>query len=465
MYRRVRLSNGAAVLDALVRKSRPGERLSRDQLAKRAGLSRATVTAALDDLRKIERHRSRHGRVPIALFSNADFRPPAKGEREYISLNAAGGFFCAAEFSHRRITVGVADMFGRIASPNDWQTSRFPVEDDPTGAITKAADMIHSIIGDARVERVAGVGIAVAAPVDPFEATIVSVAGDDGGHREWVGLDPRAALRDSLGWDCGFTIANDANLAAWDEFLAARQAWPPKHGQGWPSEAPKLMNLLHVKWSSGVGAGLIVHARHHAGAAGLAGEIGHIRVPGVVKDDVPDTKCSRCGLYDCLENVINYRRIRLCLIERDGLPPSTIERMARHEIDEIPAAERHFSRFARYLGRTLAGPVAVLNPQAIAISGPMPLPGLAKIICAEVREGIAEQAAPAAAKATRSIYVTDSRWKSLGDEIGCLAVAAGAIRRARFFFAYDYAWQTLVPELAGRRVSPPPLPLPSQLVA
>jgi len=473
--KKFRVDTGAAILDALVRLGGPGRRLSRDEIASHAGIARSTVSAALKDFRKIERYRVRHGEVPIALFSHGG-REPKSGEREYVSLNPDAGYFGCLELSHRRITVAVANMFGEIAHHLDWKSDRFPVEDDPDGAVEHGAEMLEKVVGPLRISRIAAIGLAVAAPVDPFTAEVLDVRGN-GSSRGWVGTDPRAMLRAALGWNCPMTIANDASLAAFDEFLERERVWKPipreetrhvsKADAGSERQLEALLNMLHLKWSSGVGAGLIIHGRHYAGAAGLAGEIGHARVPHLERRDRPTEPCLRCGRIECLENVVSYRRLRFWL-KKGGLAEEEVEEMERHDIDVHPLAQEPLIRFAGYIGQVLAGPVAALNPQIITIGGPTPQADLASAMVNAIQRNLAEWCSLASAQALRGIYITESRWSDIGDPEGRLAVAAGAIRRARFYFGWQYAWNSLANTLlkfSDKTVEPPVRPLPVRLAA
>ena len=77
-------------------------------------------------------------------------------------------------------------------------------------------------------------------------------------------------------------VDNDANLGALAEaaFGAGRDAG----------------DLVYLKISSGIGAGLILNGRLYRGSAGLAGELGHVLVD-------PDGIVCRCGNRGCLETV------------------------------------------------------------------------------------------------------------------------------------------------------------------
>jgi predicted NBD/HSP70 family sugar kinase len=435
----VRTRNARDVLEALLVKSEPNEFVARDELAKRAGLARATVASVLEDLRDLEEARSGPGVEPIVVFSQ-----PARVKRkpEHVLLNPTCGYIAAVDASYRKYTVGLGDLFGRIAGPNDWNTTSFEeIDQKPLEAIKGAAAALKGIVGNARAGRIAGIGIAVAAPVDPFSALIRPVTAEEPEDRpvsvppeNWVGLDVRAKLQEQLGWDCGYTIANDANLATWNEFFAAQVEWALEHNLAESPDKPGLLNFLLIRWSSGLGSGLIVNGRSYIGPQGLAGEMGHVRYPGI-DAPTPDDICRQCGRPDCLENLIGYGRLRKILGIDKGTP--------REIVDAMPEAQKHLVRYARHLGRALGGTISTLNPQVIAISGPTPLPGLREDLAREFSAGLEDTATPASFMAVKKIYFPTSHWADIDDERGRLAVLSGAIRRARHFFALEYVWRQL----------------------
>src|SRR6202012_4358449 len=96
----------------------------------------------------------------------------------------------------------------------------------------------------------------------------------------WIGMTAEAEMRRRL--EIPVMVDNDANLGALAEaaFGAGRSAG----------------DLVYLKVSSGIGAGLILNGRLYRGAGGLAGELGHVLVD-------PDGIVCRCGNRGCLETV------------------------------------------------------------------------------------------------------------------------------------------------------------------
>ena len=87
-------------------------------------------------------------------------------------------------------------------------------------------------------------------------------------------------------------VDNDANLGA-----LAEAAFGAGRDPG---------DLVYLKVSSGIGAGLILNGRLYRGSSGLAGELGHVLVD-------PDGIVCRCGNRGCLETVAATGAVVDCL--------------------------------------------------------------------------------------------------------------------------------------------------------
>src|SRR5204862_1661710 len=141
-----------------------------------------------------------------------------------------------------------------------------------------AAGLVEDTLADARVERarVIGAGMGLPGPINQDDGVVGSSAILPG----WIGVAAGAEMRARL--DLPVMVDNDANLGALAvaAFGAARDAG----------------DLIYLKVSSGIGAGLILNGRLYRGSTGLAGELGHVLVD-------PDGLVCRCGNRGCLETL------------------------------------------------------------------------------------------------------------------------------------------------------------------
>ena len=100
-------------------------------------------------------------------------------------------------------------------------------------------------------------------------------------------------------------VENDANLGALGEleFGCARG----------------VQDMVYVRLSAGIGAGLILDGRPYRGATGIAGEIGHVL-------EAPDGLICRCGNRGCLETVASPLALA-SLLEQSRHEPVSVAQM------------------------------------------------------------------------------------------------------------------------------------------
>ncbi|MFH1651830.1 MAG: ROK family protein [Chloroflexota bacterium] len=157
-------------------------------------------------------------------------------------------------------------------------------------------------------------------------------------------------------------LINDANAAALGElhFGAARGA----------------RHFIYVTLSTGIGGGIVIDGKIYTGAAGTAGEIGHM----VVADEGPVCQCGNRGCWEVLASgTALMRESRKSL--REGRR-STIPDYAGGDIEKVTAVTVHqaaqagdrlarelIARTGYYVGVGLANLVNIFNPEIIVIGG------------------------------------------------------------------------------------------------
>jgi predicted NBD/HSP70 family sugar kinase len=197
---------------------------------------------------------------------------------------------------------------------------------------------------------------------------------------------------------------NDANLGALAEATV---------GAGRDSR-----DLLFVKLSSGIGAGLVLGGKLSRGAAGFAGEIGHIQV----RSDGP---VCRCGNRGCLETVASTDALLALLrpIHGDDL---TLDALLDLSIADDDAAVRVIHDGGRAVGRVLADICNVINPAVVVVGGELSRAG--QPLVSGIREAIDRYALPASADA---VAVTAGDLRERAVLVGALALAIGNTDRLR----------------------------------
>ena len=158
----------------------------------------------------------------------------------------------------------VIDRQGRVV----W-TSRAanPPDAGREELLAKAEKLLREAINRGSGRGIAGIGVAVAAPVDAETGTLH----DPPNLPALNGVSLKSTWESSLGYPV--LVGNDANLAALGEYHygagleAGRQGNPPR-------------TLVYLTISTGIGGGVIDGGRMLLGAHGLAAEMGHMVIDG-----------------------------------------------------------------------------------------------------------------------------------------------------------------------------------------
>src|SRR5215218_6604250 len=188
----------------------------------------------------------------------------------------------------------------------------------------------------------------------------------------WVGVNAGEEMGRRL--DIPVSVENDANLGALAEFV-----WGAGKGHS---------DIVYIKLSSGIGAGLLLGGRLHQGAGGTAGEIGH--APAQY-----GTAICRCGSRGCLETVASARAIAEQFGASRGEPASTKE-LLELTSDGDPAATRLIAEAGREIGVAAAGLCNLINPDCVIVGGDLSAAG--EVITEPILESIRRYAIASAAE-------------------------------------------------------------------
>jgi predicted NBD/HSP70 family sugar kinase len=263
-------------------------------------------------------------------------------------------------------------------------------------ALAHAAATVHRLVEGlgARRTLVAGAALGLPAPVDLRTGAV----GSGNILPGWVDRRPAAELAELLGLPVA--VDNDANLGALAEatYGAARG----------------MSDVVYVKVSTGIGAGLVLGGELFRGSTGLAGEIGHVPVD-------PDGAVCRCGNRGCLETVVSVTHV-LRLLQPAHREPLDVARVVELvEAGDVGAA-RVLRDAGATIGRVLADLCNGLNPEALVLGGELSQVGEA--LLGGVRESIGRSAQPGIVRALRVLAGT------LGPRAQLLGAVALARRHA-----------------------------------
>jgi glucokinase len=195
------------------------------------------------------------------------------------------------------------------------------VRDGPEKAIQALAVSFEQILEltGTRRELVRAVGLDTPGPVSA-DGVISSKGATNFGNPDWRGFDVRGALERAVGIRVLYN--NDANAAA----LYAH------HVYFGPDEADR-RSSVSVIVGTGLGGGVIERGRVVQGAAGMAGELGHVWIPmdGLLGPGQPMPGCN-CGLSADAESVASLTGIQKNLL------PYWLSRFPDHELARVSLA-------------------------------------------------------------------------------------------------------------------------------
>jgi predicted NBD/HSP70 family sugar kinase len=369
----VREFNRARVLGAI----RDGSASSRSELCTVTGLSRSTVTALVLDLVDA-------GQLLEVADGGGD-RPGRPTRR--LQLAPRSDLVVAVDLGHSHCRVGVVDVRGEVLAE---QSDYLDVDASPDRAFDHARQVIDALIDRVDRTQVSGGAVGVPAPVDVRTGAV----GPGNVLPRWIERRPAYELQAATG--IAFAVDNDANLGALAEATYG--------------VAGGVADLIYVKASTGIGAGLILGGRIHHGANGRAGEIGHVPVD-------PSGAICRCGNRGCLETVASLSQVVQAMQSRHG------DQFTAAEVIDLvkaadPGAVRVIEDSGRAIGRVLADVVNNLNPEMLVLGGE--LSGAGRPFVSAVRESIERYAQPGI---TRELRVELGALGGRSELIGAAALA------------------------------------------
>jgi predicted NBD/HSP70 family sugar kinase len=339
-----------------------GAAATRSELAAATGASRATVSQRTDLLL------STGLLVEHEAASTGRGRPPLT-----LRLNPGTGVICAADLGATHCDVALTDLGGtvlvRTAEP-------MAIGDGPERVLGHIEDLLTTMLKEIRrpPADLLAISLGVPGPVDFATGTVVRppiMPGWDGYRVPGFFAGRYAAP---------VLVDNDVNIMALGELA---------HRRG-------VSHLLYVKVGTGIGCGIVSGGVLHRGAAGAAGDIGHVRVPG--HEEVP----CHCGNTGCLEAVASGGALAAVLrgAGADVTDPRGVVRLFA-EGDAL--ARRRVRLAGQCLGEVLATAVSFHNPDVIVLGGS--LAELHEDLLAQIRGVVYRRALPLA---TRTLSIETS---------------------------------------------------------
>jgi predicted NBD/HSP70 family sugar kinase len=227
--------NERTVLEAI----RADAPISRAEISRRAGISKPTVSLALESLlaaglvRRVERE-------PGRPSYGAVFFEPVPDAALVLGLDLGARFLRGA----------ICDLEGDVRARQDVELGAANSDSALEGIVSLRAALVSA--ADAAEEAIDGVVVGVPGVVDGATGQVhmTSIAGLEG-------MDFAMRVEETL--EAPATVENDVNLAA--------------IGEQWLGVARGVEDFLFLSVGTGLGAGLVLHGEVHRGRHGAAGEL------------------------------------------------------------------------------------------------------------------------------------------------------------------------------------------------
>lgn len=369
--------------------------ISRAEIARKLGLSRAAVTTIVNDLMSKE------------LIVEGQDGPATGGRRAILlEMNPQKGHVLGVDIGATHLSLVLTDYSSHVIK--DLEVP-FDIRVGPRKGLDQVDTIIKQLLDESgyRVEDMQAVGVGVPGPVIFEQGMVIAPPIMPG----WDHFPIRATLQER--WSVPVTLNNDAELGALGE-------WAYGVGRG-------VQHLLYIKVGYGVGAGLLFNGKIYQGATGSAGEIGHIAL------DSNGPVCT-CGSRGCLEALSSGRaiaeqarrmvaagthtRIRSGSENGDICAQDVAHAAQRGDL----AAQEIIHQAGEYLGMALASMINLINPQMIVIGGGVAQVG--DLLLGPVRRVVKERSLQAAAQNLRiNAAVLGRRSTGMGAVVQALTLA------------------------------------------
>ena len=266
------------------------------------------------------------------------------------------------------INATVLDSAGRFLVEEMAESPSF-VRDGPDKAIEAMAHSLDDVLELTGVARglLRAVGLDTPGPVSA-DGVLSSRGATNFSGAEWRGFDVRSALEARVGVPVVFN--NDANAAA----LYA-------HHSHFGEQAAGRRSSVSVIVGTGLGGGVVESGQVIRGAAGMAGELGHIWIPmdGLLGPGQPMPVCN-CGLTGDAESVASLTGIEKNLLpywlaqfpghELSRQPPGVAAKLVRgYGESGDPLALKIFEQQAMAIGRLLTIAANFTDPHVYLLGG------------------------------------------------------------------------------------------------
>lgn len=356
-----------ANLSAIIRELHVHGPASRSALVARTGLTRSAIGSLIGEFVA----------AGFVIEERAAPRGTPGRPSPLVTLDPDRVGVIALEIAVDTIAVAVVGLGGEILDLRRVDRPRTDVSVEATAATL--AELVAEILGRPSTPPVIiGLGVAVAGVVRRHDG-FVSMAPNLG----WTNVPLGDRLAGAFGLPLPVIVANDAELGALAELRRGA--------------ALGANDVIYVSGEVGVGGGIISGGNQLSGAAGFAGEIGHLPV------NPAGTTC-RCGSVGCWETEIGADALLVRAGRQAGGGRVAAEAVLRDAEAGVPQAVAAIAEVGRWLGYGLAGLVNIFNPSLIVLGGSFT--GIHPFVIDVIQEQLDRFALPAPRQVVRIVPAT-----------------------------------------------------------
>ena len=304
----------------------------------------------------------------------------------------------ALDIGGTKIAGALVDPRGRLLARAERPTPAREPAEVLMGAVTAVLDELS---GHSAWQDLARLGVASAGPVDRAAGTVspVNIPG-------WRGFPLIQRVR------------SHPRVPAHADPVLVGDAVAMTAAEHWLGAARGVDSALCMVVSTGIGGGLVLGGRLHAGRTGNAGHIGHISV------DLDGSACP-CGARGCVEGLASGTAIAARALAAGWTPPpgvaATAAGVAVAARSGDPVARAVYDRAAQALAASIAATAALVELDLVVIGGGVAQAG--DTLFAPLRRHLADYAVLDFA---RDLPVVPAALALNAGLIGAAAVAAGA---------------------------------------
>lgn len=345
----IRDMNYHKILEAIIREGC----ISRADLAKQLGLTKATVSSQVQNL------------LDEGLVEETGITKTSKGRHPImLSFRGTSAYALSLDIGLERISLLLSDLLGQHCHSRQFHWN--PQKDDLLPFLYEIIDSLADTPKPADtpklidapkpvgVPKLAGICLGIHGVVQDNEIRFTP----------YYDLE-HAPLKEKLEQHYGLPvfIENEANLSALGENTFSH----------------KVSNLVNISVHSGIGLGIIMDGKLYTGADGFAGEFGHTIVE-------PGGRPCPCGNHGCIEQYASETAVVEEYNQLKRNKSGTIDDLVNDYRNKESAALSAIDDFVTYMAIGINNIVNIFNPQLIVINSAVTsrLPGVTAQICGKL---------------------------------------------------------------------------------